>query len=180
VHVKVRTPSEAAPREVLVKVAERPEPAEYQQAVLVGKTAPDFGGKAESGPKLERLAALRGEVVLVDFWASWCGPCLDALPSVEALHQKYGKRGLRILGVASDPPETVRAMAKEHKLHYTLLADEKEEIQGRYFVYAIPTAVVIDRAGVVRLVKVSDMAAAEAAVEEMLRAPAPPPSPPAK
>ena len=165
-------------REVMVKVALRPEPSAFQKQSLLDKPAPDFVPKVVTGPKLAKLSALQGSVVLIDFWASWCQPCIEALPSVEALHQKLGKKGLRVLGISDEAKAVVTASAKKWKLSYTVAADEDEAISFKYRVYALPTAVVIDRQGVVRAVNVANVAEAERLVEELLAAPATSPTTP--
>ena len=159
-------------REVMVKVAPRPEPSAFQKQALLDKPAPDFVPNVVLGPPLPKLSSLKGSVVLIDFWASWCMPCMEALPAIQALHEKLGKKGLRVIGVSDEGKDVVAASAKQHGLGYTIAADEDQTITAKYRVYALPTLVVIDRQGVVRAVNVARVAEAERLVEGMLAAPA--------
>lgn len=160
----------APPREVSVTLTARPDPASYQRDTLVGKPAPDFTGETAAGPRIASLASLRGRVVLIDFWATWCMPCMQALPSVEAMHQRLAKKGLTVIGVSGDPAALVTSTARRKHLSYSLVADPGEGIQALYHVYAIPTAIVIDRAGVVRSIQVADVRGTERIIEELLAA----------
>ena len=97
------------------------------------------------------LASLRGQVVVLDFWATWCTPCLVSLPALDALQVKYGARGLVVVGVNLDDAAAARAMWDQKRWRMTLVADRGAA--DRYAVGAIPHQVVIDKAGVVRAVR---------------------------
>jgi peroxiredoxin len=94
-----------------------------------------------------------GDVVLLHFWATWCPPCREELPALQALHAQLAPRGLRVLAVSVDgsAPETVARFAAERGLGFAVLHDPGEEVARRYGVAAYPTSVVIDRAGRVLL-----------------------------
>jgi peroxiredoxin len=106
--------------------------------------------------------------VLLDFFATWCGPCVEAMPEVERLHEQLGPRGLRVVGISPEEAPTVSGAARTHGLRYTLVADPGEAIAARYHVYALPTAVVIDRKGVVRSVSVADFGETARVVRELV------------
>jgi peroxiredoxin len=148
----------------------RPDAESLQRGQLLGRSAPDFEPVVLAGTKLGRISGLRGSVVLIDFFATWCGPCMEALPHVEELHEKLGPRGLRVIGVSTEAPSIVAGIAARHGLKYTVASDEKEAISASYHVFALPTMVVIDRKGIVREVVVNDAAAVEAALEAALKA----------
>jgi peroxiredoxin len=87
--------------------------------------AQDFSIKALSG-KTMQLSKLRGEVVVINFWATWCRPCMQELPYLDAFHKKYGNKGLTVLAVATDGPETaaqVRSVVKRKKWKMPVIHD---------------------------------------------------------
>jgi thiol-disulfide isomerase/thioredoxin len=108
---------------------------------------PEIGPGGKLGPPVE-LAALRGSIVVIDFWATWCHPCLEAMPRLDALAREPG---VRVLAIDLDDPEAARALFDSRGYHMTLLANDGE-VSERYGVAAIPHTVVIDRAGIVRTV----------------------------
>jgi peroxiredoxin len=150
-------------------LAERPSDEQVLRRLLA-HAAPDFAPQVVAGAPLERLSRLRGQVVLLDFFATWCGPCLEAMPEVERLHEQLGPRGLRVVGISPEDAPTVAAAARSHGLRYTLVSDPGEAIAARYHVYALPTAVVIDRKGVVHHVSVSDFGETARVVRALVEA----------
>lgn len=125
---------------------------------LVGDPAPDFTLKTLDGQTV-RLSSLKGSVVLLDFWASWCGPCQDYLPGTEALHRKYGSRGLKVLGVNIEGDlAAARKNASTLKLTFpSVMAQAGPEganwgaVQVADFgIDSIPRGVLIDKKGILR------------------------------
>jgi thiol-disulfide isomerase/thioredoxin len=96
-------------------------------------------------------SAFGGKVVLLDFWASWCGPCKRSMPHLQALHEKYGKRGLVVLGVSIDPPhaeKSARALVAGEQYGYRFAFDsQKTPTWKRYDVSIIPSAFLVDGQG---------------------------------
>jgi thiol-disulfide isomerase/thioredoxin len=114
------------------------------------------------------LAELRGRVVLLDFWATWCGPCRITIPKLNALHRKYKDRGLVIIGLTeyyghgggrslapAEELEYLRRFKREHQMAYGVAVAGHEENGNNYGVASIPTAVLLDRAGRVRFITVT-------------------------
>ena len=94
------------------------------------------------------LAELRGHPVLLDFWASWCGPCALEAPIVDRISRRFEKKGLVVMGVnVSDSPEVVRAYAAQKGLSYPMVLDIGNAVQNRYGVTQLPSLVVIDKQG---------------------------------
>ena len=112
--------------------------------------APDFTLKSLSGENL-KLSELRGQVVLVNFWASWCGPCRQEMPLLDEMYQRYQKLGFTILGVnVEQDAAAAQAMLKESPVHFPVLFDPQSTASKLYNLNAMPTTVLVDRSGNVR------------------------------
>ena len=121
-------------------------------ADIVGKPAPDFALRSMQGPSM-RLSEHLGEVVVINFWATWCGPCRQEMPLLDALYGKYKQAGLVLLSVNIDENvEPAIEMAQTLKVSYPVLLDARKEVSRAYDVGAMPVTVLVDRAGVVRYV----------------------------
>lgn len=124
--------------------------AERQQ--LVGQPAPDFSGKTLEGEEVT-LAGLRGRVVLLDFWATWCGPCVRAIPDIQEISAHFAEAPVTVLGINGDGPgkdETVRKFLKKKGITFTQVMDRQASISTSYRLGGIPTTVLIDQRGVLR------------------------------
>jgi thiol-disulfide isomerase/thioredoxin len=113
--------------------------------------APDFTlARVDGQPGSVKLAALRGHVVLLDFWATWCPPCLAMLPTLHELYREWQPRGAEFVGIDSDGPmlsqDDLRAFLASRPFPYPVVNDDKE-VGGRYGVFSIPHIVVIGRDG---------------------------------
>ena len=116
---------------------------------------PTSGAVPESLARHVSLSELRGKVVFLNFWATWCGPCRDEMPSIEALHTKYKDKGLEVLGVNSgERAEEVLAFMRSYNLSFPTVLDRDGTVGRAYGIQAIPTTYLIDREGniVMRLV----------------------------
>jgi thiol-disulfide isomerase/thioredoxin len=144
-------------------------PQSLAKSSLIGKPAPAFVAAQLAGPFSTTLADHRGHVVIVDFWATWCGPCAITIPRLNDLHAKYADRGLRIIGLSSEEPELIKKFVADGGLSYAIGHDTRDKISSEYLREGIPMFVVIDKQGIVRQVVVgSDMDAVEAAIPALL------------
>lgn len=118
----------------------------------VNTPAPDFTLKATDGENL-RFAEYRGQVVLVNFWASWCGPCRQEMPLLDQLHKKYAPLGFTVLGVNVDQDaKQARAMLDKVPVTFPVVLDSQSAVSKSYQVVAMPTTVIVDRSGNARYV----------------------------
>jgi thiol-disulfide isomerase/thioredoxin len=129
-----------------------------------------------------RLADLRGKLVWLNFWASWCPPCQGETPVLRDTYDAYKDRGLAIVGVAvqETTPDDVKAYANRYELGYPIAFDATADIFNKYRIFALPTQVLIGPDGVVRQVVNGPMTddSARSLIERWLPAPsAAPPSP---
>lgn len=122
--------------------------------VTAGADAPSFEAWTLAEPPVRKtLADYRGEVVLLNIWATWCGPCRVEMPSMQALHDSLGGRGLRIVAVSVDEPgqaAAIRAFAQEYGLTFEILHDPTKRIRRIYQTTGVPETFVIGRDGVIR------------------------------
>ncbi|MEY3252775.1 MAG: hypothetical protein RL227_1748 [Pseudomonadota bacterium] len=119
-------------------------------AVQPQQAAPDFTLKRAEGGNL-RLAEQRGQVVLINFWASWCGPCRVEMPHLNKLHDKYKAGGFMVLGVnIDDDPRHGAATAARWGLRFPVLLDAEKSVTRTYDLGAMPSTVLVDRDGRIR------------------------------
>ncbi len=108
--------------------------------------APDFSLKALDG-KEYTLSALKGKVVLLDFWATWCPPCREEIPIIEKLHREFKDKGLVVLGINDEDRATVEEFVKEKKITFPILMDREGKVAQSYKVEAIPRVILINKEG---------------------------------
>ncbi|MGE5195158.1 MAG: redoxin domain-containing protein, partial [Deltaproteobacteria bacterium] len=119
---------------------------------LVGTIGPDFELALLDGRKF-RLAEARGRVLVLDFWATWCGPCIQAMPLVDAAVRDFADQGVQLVAVnLEEAPKKISSMLERHKLEMAVALDRDGTVAGKYSATAIPQTVIIDRDGkIVRL-----------------------------
>ncbi len=123
-------------------------------SVSVGSDAPGFAVKTLTAtPAMKTLTDYRGDVVLLNIWATWCIPCRTEMPSIEAVHQAFAPKGLKVVAISIDDAgaeQKILDFAKEFKLTFEMLHDPDGSIQGIYRTTGVPETFVIGRDGVIR------------------------------
>ncbi len=123
-------------------------------AVTVGAKAPSFTAKTlDATPVTRTLAHYRGEVVLLNIWATWCAPCRVEMPSFELVHKALSANGLKVVAVSIDDSgkgQEIREFATQFGLTFQLLHDETGNIQDTYRTAGVPETIVIARDGTIR------------------------------
>jgi thiol-disulfide isomerase/thioredoxin len=153
------------------KQPEEAKPQNEVKLIEVGKKAPDFNLETLDGGKI-MLSRLKGRPVLLDFWATWCGPCRKALPHTQEIDQNYGDRMHVITVNLREENEKVQKFLEENKFEFHVVMDREGKTSHSYGVSGIPTFILIDKEGVVRLALVGfgpDTAKKlDAAIEKLL------------
>lgn len=131
--------------------------------------APDFTLRGADGRNV-RLDELRGQVVLVNFWATWCGPCREEMPRLETLYEKYRKSGFVLLGVnVDDDPRIALATAAKLNVSFPVLLDTDKKVSKLYDLNTMPSTIVIDRDGKMRFLTRGFHAGTERDYEQQIR-----------
>jgi thiol-disulfide isomerase/thioredoxin len=133
-----------------VKLVEHPGDLEILRLDKIGTFAPGWKGGKASGGAPDDLGKLKGRVVLLDFWASWCSACREATPSIAALADKYGAQGATVVGLTSDTADVADKGAKKFGINYGIVSDVSDDTMSDYGVRALPTLVLVDKKGVIR------------------------------
>ena len=124
--------------------------ASFSSAATISGKATNFTLKSASGKNL-KLSEYRGQVVMINFWASWCAPCRQEMPLLEQMYKKYNRLGFTILGVNVEKDTSkASALLKNIKVSFPILFDNQNELSKLYKVAAMPTTIIIDRDGNMR------------------------------
>lgn len=135
---------------------EKVEPIGLEVAPVKGSLAPDFELQSLSGETV-RLSDYKGQVVLVNFWATWCPPCLLEMPGIQDRYERYSP-DLVVLAVnIAEPPTLVSGFVEEFQLTFDPLLDPKAEIEMLYRIVGYPSTIFIDREGVIQAVHIGFM-----------------------
>jgi len=115
-----------------------------------GDNLPDLASFHLEGKLPEKL---EGQVILLDFWASWCGPCKSSFPAMEELSKKYVDQGLTIVAVSVDKnQENMQRFLKSAKVSFTVVRDAQQKLVAAADIHAMPTSFLIDRSGKIRFI----------------------------
>jgi len=121
-----------------------------EPTATVGKAAPDFELQNLDGQSIS-LSDLKGKPVLVNFWATWCTPCVSEMPYIQEIHEDWSDRGLMVLAInMGESSSKVEQFLQKHNLSLPVLLDTKQVVARRYGIRAIPTTFFIDKDGIVR------------------------------
>ena len=141
-----------------------------QASVQLASNAPDFTLRSVAGTNL-RLQEQRGQVVLVNFWATWCGPCRQEMPHLNRIYDKYRSAGFVLLGVNIDEdPRAAADLAAKLGLKFPVLLDSDKKVSRVYDMSAMPATLMIDRDGRVRHIHRGYRDGVEKTYEEQVRA----------
>ena len=137
---------------------------------LTGQPAPDFALKSSTGENL-RLSEYRGDVVMINFWATWCGPCRQEMPLLDELYTQYQPLGFTILGVnVEEDSSKAKKLLEEIPVNFPVLFDNDSEVSKLYDVVAMPSTVLVDRDGNVRYLHQGYKPGYEEAYQQQVRA----------
>ncbi|HEU4627222.1 MAG TPA: TlpA disulfide reductase family protein [Steroidobacteraceae bacterium] len=121
-------------------------------ALSTSAPAPQFSLTARGG-KTVNLAQFKGQVVMINFWATWCGPCRQEMPLLESIYKKYHKMGFTLLGVNVEPDaKPAEEYLKAIPVSFPILFDTKSEVSKMYEVSGMPSTIIVDRKGNVRVI----------------------------
>ena len=124
----------------------------YASNSLLGKTAPDFTLRSNAGDN-KKLSELRGKVVMLNFWATWCGPCRQEMPKLAELKSLHDEYDFELLGINIDEDRAkALRLAKKLSVNFPILFDETKQVSKNYSIDAMPMTILIDRDGTVRYV----------------------------
>jgi thiol-disulfide isomerase/thioredoxin len=143
-------------------------------AVQVGQMAPNFKGASLGGGAPIELSSLRGKVVYLDFWASWCAPCRISLPLLNGMRVDLARQGFEVLGVNLDTdPSFAKKLMEAWGVQYPVVNGLDEKVYLEYGIKTMPMAYILDRKGQVRIVhqgfRKSDFPALRAQIEKLVR-----------
>jgi len=142
--------------------------APRDQAPSVGREAPAFAAATLSGDTM-RLSDLKGEVLLLNVWATWCPPCREEMPQLQALHLDFGAQGLRVVGVSIDAGSSdgaVKDFLGSNAISFTILRDPQERITRAFRTTGVPETFLIGRDGVLLRRWIGSIDGQESAVRE--------------
>ncbi len=119
------------------------------ESAMIGKPAPDFTlDLLGEGTKPFHLADAKGKIVILDFWATWCGPCIQAMPQVESVAEAFKDKGVQLIAVnLEEDAKTIKSMLERHKMKMTVALDRDGATAAKYQANAIPQTVIIDKEG---------------------------------
>ncbi len=156
-------------RDLRVVLAEHPSTDAMLRMDHVGSPAPAWQDLTPTTGFPASLAALRGRVVVVDFWATWCGPCREVAPVLSGWQARYGAQGLSVVGITTDSVDAAATFRDGLGLRYPMASDLHAATSGAYGVSALPTLFILDKRGIVRDLSVGSGGGEEARLEALVQ-----------
>ncbi len=139
-------------KSVMLQLVLKPEVTELLQKFLLNQKAPDFTLPVIFGPVSGKLQDLRGKVVILKFWGTWCPACRAALPVLDSFAAKYPE--ITVLAISDEDESTLKSFFGDRKPHHAVLSSKDKDTSVQYHITAFPTLVVIDRMGVIKHVTI--------------------------
>ena len=134
------------------------------------QAAPDFTLKSQKGDNL-KLSELRGKVIMINFWASWCGPCRQEMPVLDQLYRHYHALDFTVLGVnVEQNSDDARSLLKDVSVSFPILFDNENKVSRLYDIKGMPSTVLVDRDGNVRYMHVGYQPGTENEYQAQIRA----------
>lgn len=134
---------------------------------LIGKAAPNFNFTSFSGIQLS-LDQFKGKLILLDFWESWCGYCMLAMPKLNKLQRNYGESELKVIGIVTENKQQIEKLIKANNLIYSNIYADKD-ILNAYQVSARPTYILIDQNGKIATVSTGDLEKIENKIKDLAK-----------
>ena len=158
-------------QDVTLRVTLEPRPTADEMLRMdhLGAFAPQWTNVAPVGAAPKAIADLRGRVVVLDFWATWCGPCRLVAPRLSALQSRLGAQGLTVVGITTDEAEVAASFAQRTEMKYPVVVDAQGDTSRAYGIANLPTMFVIDKRGVVRDIAVGFDPSKDGALEQLVK-----------
>lgn len=140
------------------------------RALAAGSPAPAYAAQRMDGTPVS-LEELKGDVVLLNVWATWCKPCREEIPALDSLHREFGARGLRVVGVSIDvisDTVMIAGFARELGASYELWLDPDDRVSTTFRAIGVPSTALIDRDGVLRWRHMGPVRASDASLRALL------------
>lgn len=162
--LKVEIVREGKKKNLTVKLTDRPDDISSLTGSAIGSKIASFG---ENFYKNGEKRKAKPKATILDFWATWCGPCRKTLPVLASIYNKYSSKGLEVIGISSEDVNTLNQFyASQHSSPYPLYRDATQDMWRRYGIHAVPTLMLLDENGYIK--RVWSGAPSEALVEQLV------------